>query len=149
MPIPPSRNYNDMGLFDRIFQGETPSPANAGKKPLADLQWQVLDSISMLEALKQRSFEVPCLIFKHSTRCSISSMALNRLQIGWEFSEQELEGWFLDLIAFRSVSHAVSEQLGIEHQSPQAIIVRNGEVVYHASHSAIGIQPIREALVRV
>jgi bacillithiol system protein YtxJ len=130
-----------MGLFDKIF--------NSDKKENKDtkLSWKTLDSLEGLEAAIKRSFEVPVVLFKHSTRCSISSMALHRLERAWNFAEgQEPEMYYLDLIAFRPVSAAIAEQLKVYHESPQLILVKNGEAIYDASHNDITIDELREAL---
>ncbi len=88
--------------------------------------------------------EKPILFFKHSTRCSISSMALSRLEGDWEQKESSCELVFIDLIAFRSVSNLLSETTGIQHQSPQVIIWKNGKVLHYASHSEIKYKTIKE-----
>ena len=77
------------------------------------------------------------LIFKHSTRCAISSMALNRFTRGWDLGEEQLPVYYLDLIRYRHVSDQVSERFGVVHQSPQVLLIKNGICVYHASHNAI------------
>ena len=80
-------------------------------------------------------------IFKHSTRCSISSMAKNRLERGIG-DEQDMPFYYLDLIRYRSVSDLIEQKLGVRHQSPQLIVLKKGEVVYHASHSNISTENI-------
>jgi bacillithiol system protein YtxJ len=135
-----------MGLFDRIFSGETPaSPSASPSKPSAP-HWLLLEQGAQLQEILNRSHERPCLIFKHSTRCSISAMALNRVESGWTLPEESLECWFLDLIAYREVSQAIAQTLGVQHESPQVLLVRNGAVFYHSSHSAINPQAIAAAL---
>lgn len=104
------------------------------------LPWESLEQITDISKYVERSKEVPVLIYKHSTRCGVSSMALNRIESEWTAQKSECELVFLDLIAFRSVSNAVSEELKVQHQSPQAILLKGGEVVYHASHSGIDVQ---------
>lgn len=78
--------------------------------------------------------DAPVVIFKHSTRCSISSMVKNRLDREWE---SEVPVYYLDLIAFRNVSNLIAELSGVQHESPQLLIFRNGKCVYHASHTQI------------
>ncbi len=73
-------------------------------------------------------------------------MALNRLDMGWTFPELQPETWFLDLLAHRDLSAAIAAELGVQHQSPQVILVRNGQAVYSASHSAISPEAIAAAL---
>lgn len=97
------------------------------------LDWKTLTTEA--EFLQLLTFEEVA-IFKHSTRCSISSMARNRL-------ERDLAGkahipvYYLDLIAYRNVSDLIAERLGVPHQSPQLIVLQRGEVLAHSSHNAI------------
>ena len=68
------------------------------------IPWIPLESEGQLEAISKQSNEVPCLIFKHSTRCNISSMAKSRLEKSWDFELNDIKPYYLDLIAFRNVS---------------------------------------------
>ena len=75
------------------------------------------------------------LIFKHSTRCMISGLVLNRLERSWQESlNKELEIYFLDLLRYRSLSNAIEARYGVEHASPQVLLIRNGTCVHTASH---------------
>ncbi|HHM21097.1 MAG TPA: bacillithiol system redox-active protein YtxJ [Bacteroidetes bacterium] len=110
------------------------------------MDWKLLADTQQIEQIVDLSHQVPCLIFKHSTRCSISSIAKYRLETNWPFSDKEIAPFFLDLIAHREVSHAVAEQLQVHHESPQIILLKNGEVVLDASHLDISIDEIKEVL---
>jgi bacillithiol system protein YtxJ len=79
----------------------------------------------------------PVLIIKHSNRCSISSVALNRLLESQAELDQRARVILIDVVANRSNSLLLASQLGVDHESPQVIIVKNNEVVYVASHMAI------------
>ena len=99
------------------------------------LNWQHLESVEDLH--NALSLDGKVALFKHSTRCPVSSMAKNRLETSWE---QDLKGtpiYFLDLIRYRSVSNKIADDLGIDHASPQLIVVENNTVVYYASHHMI------------
>jgi len=106
------------------------------------IQWRNLQHINQLEEIKTASFLNPQVIFKHSTRCSISTMVLNRLNNGED--PQNMDFYFLDLIAFREVSNAVAEFFGVHHESPQAILIKNGEVVFEESHHGIYLNELLE-----
>jgi len=106
------------------------------------MDWKNLTSIDQLEAIAADSFNTPQVLFKHSTRCSISSMALNRLERNWAGNEEKITPYYLDLIAFREVSNFIAQHSGVQHESPQAIAVKNGEVIYHASHNGISLADI-------
>ena len=79
----------------------------------------------------------PSILFKHSTRCSISSMAKNRLETGLDSLSQKFNVYYLDLIQYRSISNRIAEIFSVEHASPQVLVVNNGECIYNASHSQI------------
>lgn len=100
--------------------------------------WNNLTSEDQLESLINESEITPILIFKHSTRCSISSMVKDRLERAWN-SNKNIRPYYLDLIRFREVSNLVARKLNVEHQSPQAILLKNREVHYNASHMSISI----------
>lgn len=103
------------------------------------LEWTQVESTSELERLLNEQDDQARVFFKHSTRCSISSMALNGFESAWTGNTEAL--YFIDLLNFRAVSDALAEQTRVRHESPQVIVVRNGEVIYQASHS--GIDPRR------
>jgi len=84
-------------------------------------------------------------IFKHSTRCSISSVAKTRLSSFWDFNE-ELPIFFLDLIKFRELSALIAETFDIQHESPQLLVIKNGKCIYDASHMSISVKSLRAEL---
>ncbi|MCP4522316.1 MAG: bacillithiol system redox-active protein YtxJ [Cytophagales bacterium] len=107
------------------------------------MNWTSLTTQEQLEAIKNDTSGQVHLIFKHSTRCSISSMALNRLERSWKDGETSIQPHLLDLISYREVSNAIQGTFGVVHESPQAILVKNGKAVYNASHMAISYQEIK------
>ncbi len=110
------------------------------------MQWKNLSDIKQLEEADKISFTKKVLLFKHSTRCSISSTALNRLERNWkeEFKEK-LEIYYLDLLNHRDISNAIEQRYGILHQSPQAIIIRNGKCTFSQTHSSINLKDLLDA----
>ena len=110
------------------------------------LVWKALTSEVQIEAILQRSNEIPCLIFKHSTRCNISSIAKFRLEDNWDFSQDQLEPYYLDLLKHRNISNLAAETFEVHHESPQLLLIINGECVYDASHLDISIGELKEAL---
>ena len=114
------------------------------------MNWKTLDSIAALDHLQQRSHERPAVIFKHSTRCSISSMVLSRLEGAWDEAEmEEVDFFFLDLIRHRDVSQEVASRFEVTHQSPQMLIIREGKSVFDASHMSVSYQKLKSQLVVV
>lgn len=105
------------------------------------MNWKSLDQQGTLATIVERSKEQPVLIFKHSTRCSVSFMAKKNVE--WQLN-QDIESYLLDLIKYRSISNEIAAQFEIVHQSPQAILIKNGKVIYHASHSDIDADKINE-----
>ncbi len=105
--------------------------------------WIQLESEQQLHSLIEESKETPVLFFKHSTRCSISRMILREFENEFpEAKEQQVKPVFLDLLAYRSISNRLAELLKVTHQSPQAILLVNGEVVHHSSHEMINVDKI-------
>ncbi len=102
------------------------------------MNWKKLTEEAQIEEIKALSKERPVMIFKHSTRCSVSSMSLDRLLRNWKAEdEQKLVPYFLDLIAYRNLSTLVERVFGVPHESPQVIIVRDEVAVYDNSHFGI------------
>jgi len=108
------------------------------------MTWNQLQDKELLDKIIEESQENPVVIFKHSTSCSISAMALNRLERSWEDSEMSnVKAYFLDLIAYRDISNAIVEKFGVMHQSPQILLIKNGECVYDDSHMGISYQNLK------
>lgn len=106
------------------------------------MNWKALTDISQLEEIRQQSHQRPQVIFKHSTRCSISNMVLKRLER--EGIPDSLDFYFLDLIKNRIISNQVSEMFSVSHESPQVLLIKNGECVYDESHYAISMDALTE-----
>src|SRR5689334_17626229 len=85
--------------------------------------WKTISEIEDLDKIQQLSFSKPQIIFKHSTRCSISSMAKKRLEDGILQIETIADIYYLDLLAFRQISNEIEKRFGVEHESPQVIIL--------------------------
>lgn len=106
------------------------------------MNWIALTDEQQLAAIKEKSATVPQVIFKHSTRCSISSVVKSRLERASEPSGVDF--YFLDLIKHRSVSNKVAEDFSVHHESPQVLVIHNSECTYDESHSAISMDEIEE-----
>jgi bacillithiol system protein YtxJ len=110
------------------------------------MTWNQLTSANDIDAIIERSHQVPCLILKHSTRCSISFMALHRLEGKWDFSDAQIEAYFLDLLSYRNLSNEIANRFQVHHESPQILLVKDGECIHDASHLDISVEEIREVL---
>ncbi len=105
-------------------------------KDKVSLPWKNLEDLSQLEEVDNSSKERPVLLFKHSTRCSISAMALGRFERSYD-ENASFEPYYLDLISHRDISNEVASRYGVRHESPQAILIRNGKAVFDTSHMGI------------
>lgn len=109
------------------------------------MNWNNLTSDSQLATIKAESAQQPVLIFKHSTRCSISAMALSRMERNWD-DAAGIKPYYLDLIANRPVSNQIVDVFGVEHESPQVLLIQNGECIYDASHMSISFDALKQAV---
>lgn len=107
--------------------------------------WKSLQQESQLAEIAELSFSVPVIIFKHSTSCSISAMALNRFERNYEGSVPA-DFYFLDILSYRNVSNLVAEKFKVVHESPQLLLIRNGECTYETSHTDISFKEVKEQL---
>ncbi|MFT3981520.1 MAG: bacillithiol system redox-active protein YtxJ [Ferruginibacter sp.] len=108
------------------------------------MNWIDLSDASTLSSIKERSFGKPQVIFKHSTRCSISSMVKSRLERSG--APEGADFYYLDLIAHRNISNQIAEDFSVAHESPQVLLIRNGECVYEESHNGITMDELEEQM---
>lgn len=108
--------------------------------------WIELVSIDQLTSILKNSENKPVLLFKHSTRCSISSMALNRFENEWDKTNDSADLYYLDLLNYREISGEIESATNVVHQSPQVIVIKNNEVIYEASHNSISAKNIQSLL---
>ena len=120
-----------MTLFNSIFGDSENKNSNASK-----INWIPLTDLGQLNEILELSHQQPVAIFKHSTRCSISRMALKQFE-----NEFDLEGtvtpYFLDLLNHRDISQEIATRFDVYHQSPQLLLIKEGKSIYDASHSDI------------
>lgn len=108
------------------------------------MNWEQLQTTEQLNALDALSGTQAVLIFKHSTRCSISDAAISRFERDWkEEDSTKMKPYYLDLIAYRPVSNAIAQRYQVEHESPQVLVIKNGKCVYHESHMNIRVNDLR------
>tara|TARA_B100000401_G_C52754820_1_gene695142 strand:- start:278 stop:652 length:375 start_codon:yes stop_codon:yes gene_type:complete len=118
------------------------------KKIKDNQNWVALKEKNQLDELLESSKITPVLLFKHSTRCSISTMALNRLNQGLNWS-LKCNFCYLDLLSFRILSNQIANISKVEHQSPQAILIHKNNVLYSESHGAINANEINELIKNI
>lgn len=100
-------------------------------------KWKTLQTMEDLDNAHKTSFHKDVILFKHSTTCGISAGAEYRLHEAWDFDEDQLDLYYLDLLNYRSISNAIASKYNVVHQSPQVIVLRNGDVVANTSHHMI------------
>lgn len=106
------------------------------------VNWSVLESFDQLNTIESESVEQPVLIYKHSTRCGISGMTMNRLERTWSEELNHIKTYYLDLISYREISNEIANRFGVYHESPQVLLIKNGRSVYDASHMEINVDSI-------
>ena len=111
--------------------------------PKSNVNWTELTDLAQLSEVEALSNEKPVVIFKHSTRCSISRMALKQFEKEFDLLDK-ITPYFLDLLEHRSISNEIAERFGVMHQSPQLIVVKNGNAIYNASHSDIDAEDLQQ-----
>ena len=102
----------------------------------SNVNWIPLTNLAQLNDIENMSSVKPIVIFKHSTRCSISRFALKQFEREYDLDET-VDAFFLDLIEHRDVSNEIASKFGVYHESPQLILIKNGKAVYDVSHSEI------------
>lgn len=128
-----------MSLFNGFFDKKN-------EVPKSTFAWKNLRSIEDLNKAQQDSHIKTVVLFKHSTRCSISRFVLKNFENTVTIPEDEMDFYFLDLIEYRSVSNEIAERFNVIHQSPQLIILKKGEAVYDASHESIDAEILNKYL---
>ncbi len=106
------------------------------------MNWIQLNALEQLDLIREASFNKPQLIFKHSTTCSISKMAFSRFERAE--APDTIDFYYLDLLNYRSISNAIAETFKIHHESPQVILIKNGECTYDESHYGIMMDEVIE-----
>jgi bacillithiol system protein YtxJ len=95
-----------------------------------------INTTEQLDALFEQSNEKPIVLFKHSTTCPISA------GVHQEISNADADINMVIMQKARNISDEIARRTGIRHESPQAIILKNGKVVYHAAHYDVTAEDI-------
>ena len=118
----------------------------SSSKASSAVNWTPLISSEQLTTLTELSKEKTVVIFKHSTRCSISTMSKSRLDSNWEGTDEEAVMVYLDLIKFRNLSDQVAQDFNVLHESPQILVIKNGVCTYSATHGNINAKLVKAEL---
>lgn len=107
------------------------------------MNWNYIENLDQINEVKEKSFCKLQLIFKHSTRCIISKMALKNFENDFML-DGVIDVYFLDLIAYREISNKIADEFGITHQSPQILLIKDGKVIYNESHEGIDANVLKQ-----
>ena len=108
------------------------------------MNWIPLTNLEQLESIGDA--EGYSVIFKHSTRCSVSMMAKKRFEHDWDAIPEGTSVYFLDLISNREVSNSIAQKFSVHHESPQLLLIKNGECIYETSHGEISADDLAEQI---
>ena len=129
--------YPASGIAYSVLQPGNRLPQRILSLPMS---WIQLTRSDQLDDNDRTSYDRPVLIYKHSPRCSLSNIAFQRI----EGLVNELPTYFLDLIKHRGLSDEIEKRYKVYHESPQLLLIRDGECVYEASHMDIHADTIRD-----
>lgn len=121
-----------MGFFDKFKSAGDKENVETVKVP-----WHILNQMEQLDGIVEESKSKPVAIFKHSTRCGVSRGVLKAFEKDYSLTDSQIKLYFLDLLANRDISNEIAARFKVHHESPQMIVIKNGEVVYHESHHSI------------
>lgn len=108
------------------------------------INWRILNHTGQLQEIETLSVNTACLIYKHSSTCGVSAMAKMRLEHDWDFSEEEIVPYFFDILENRSLSAEIATVFKTHHESPQVLLIKNGECIYDATQFDISVAELRE-----
>jgi bacillithiol system protein YtxJ len=130
-----------MNFLKNIFK-ETLSEESESSKE--DVKYFELDKMEQFDEIDEISKTKPVVLFKHSTRCSISRMALKQFDTAFNYPEEKIEWYLLDLLNHRDLSNEIASRYNVVHQSPQIVVIRNGKAVFNESHDSIAAEDLKQ-----
>ena len=122
-----------MSPFKNLFKNTKENTTQTS----STINWIPLESIEQLEEIESFSIDNTVLVFKHSTRCGVSSMVKRQFEKSLDENTRQMKLYYLDLISYREISNEIASRFNIRHQSPQLLLLKNGKVIDHASHHSI------------
>jgi bacillithiol system protein YtxJ len=108
------------------------------------MNWISLQHLTQLDEIAQSPGY--SIIFKHSTRCSISLMAKRKFELDWSYLPENTSVYFLDLLQYRNISNGIAERFKVHHESPQLLLIKDGECIYETSHGEISAEDVAEQI---
>jgi len=104
------------------------------------MKWNEIKTEEDLNTAVLESNAHPILIFKYSTRCAISDRVLSIFQHEWDSNKENNEKvtpYLLDLIQYRNLSNEIARRFKVRHESPQVLVIKEGECIYNESHGMV------------
>jgi bacillithiol system protein YtxJ len=111
--------------------------------------FRTLSTSAELDHALERSSHQPIVIFKHSPTCGISAQAFESISEWLDRSTPGAEFFVLPVQASRALSTELAKRFGIRHESPQALVIDHGAVVWHGSHYRASADSVRAALAKL
>ena len=111
-----------MSFFDKVFGNNDSSKVTAS----SNVKWNALTELKQLDDIIQESATTPAIIFKHSTRCAISKMALRNFEREYAIEERKATPYYLDLLEHRDISNEIADIFHVTHKSPQLLLLKMG-----------------------
>jgi bacillithiol system protein YtxJ len=130
-----------MNFLKNIFKENT---LNSTESTNENVKFYTLDKMEQFDEIDEISQTKPVVLFKHSTRCSISRMALKQFDAEFNYPEEKIDWYLLDLLNHRDLSNEIASRYNIVHQSPQIVIIRNGKAVFNESHDSISAEDLKQ-----
>ncbi len=113
-------------MFDSFFNKEKSENSNLNRIRLTDED--------QLDEILNSSIQKKVLIFKHSTRCGVSSMALKRFEKKISKSSSDFDYYYLNILKYRNLSNTIADSFNVYHESPQLLVIKNEQLITYASH---------------
>lgn len=107
---------------------------------------QTIDTIDELDVILAGTVNRPALIFKHSLTCGTSAMAMEEMMDLMSDPPPDVDVFLVRIQSARAVSNAIETRLKVRHESPQVLLVRDGQVVWSATHFRVMAEAVRAAL---
>jgi bacillithiol system protein YtxJ len=130
-----------MNFLKNIFKENTSNSTETSKE---EVKFFTLDKMEQFDEIDEISNTKPVVLFKHSTRCSISRMALKQFETEFNFPEEKIDWYLLDLLNHRDLSNEIASRYNVVHQSPQILVIQNGKAVFNTSHDSIAAEDLKQ-----
>ena len=127
-----------MGFLDSLFGGKEVNENGQ------EVKFFTLAALSQLDEIDAVSETKPVVLFKHSTRCSISRFALKQFDAAFSYPEDKIDWYLLDLLNHRDISNEIAHRYIVHHQSPQILVISNGKAIYHDSQDGISAHDLKQ-----